>query len=433
MRKILAVVVLFWCFILPCRAQEAFTKYVAIKCGKLIDGKTDHVQEHAIILIGNNSIVSVGTSVQIPRDADVIDLSNATVLPGLIDCHTHVLLQGDITSQDYDEQLLKESIPYRTIRGAVAAQAALHNGFTTIRDVGTEGALYADVDIKKAITNGIIEGPRMFVATRALDVTGAYPLTGYSWELHMPKGLQIVDGVDECRKAVREEVENGADLIKVYADRNYYFASDGQLHSILTFSFEEMKAICDEAHKLHRNVAAHALGRDGIENAIRAGVNTIEHGDGFDDEMIALAKQNGVFWCPTLFITQYVADGRAAEGRPIYKQMIECQRKAFGKGVQAGMKIAFGTDVGGFAWEVNEAVEMKEMVNAGMSPLQAISSATTVAADLLGMTGKLGEISTGALADIVAVQGNPLQDISLLEHIKFVMKDGKVYKNEFAK
>ena len=433
MRKILAVVVLLRCFILPSLAQESFTKYVAIKCGKLIDGKTDHVQEHAVILIGNNTIISVGTSVQIPRDADVIDLSAATVLPGLIDCHTHVLLQGDITSQDYDEQLLKESIPYRTIRGAVSAQAALHNGFTTIRDVGTEGAMYADVDIKKAITNGIIEGPRMFVATRALDVTGAYALTGYSWELHMPKGLQIVDGVDECRKAVREEVENGADLIKVYADRNYYFASDGQLHSILTFSFDEMKAICDEAHKLHRNVAAHAMGRDGIENAIRAGVNTIEHGNGFDDELISLAKQKGVFWCPTLFITQYVAEGRAAEGRPIYKQMIDCQRKAFAKGVQAGMKIAFGTDVGGFAWEVNEAVEMKEMVDAGMTPLQAISSATTVGAELLGMTGKLGEISAGAFADIVAVQGNPLQDISILEHVKFVMKDGKVYKNEFTK
>src|SRR5271169_2444925 len=194
MRKILAFVVLFWCFILPSLAQESFTKYVAIKCGRLIDGKTDHVQEHAIILISNNTIISVGTSVQIPRDAEVIDLSSATVLPGLIDCHTHVLLQGDITSQDYDEQLLKESIPYRTIRGAVAAQAALHNGFTTIRDVGTEGAMYADVDIKKAIMNGIIEGPRMFVPTRALDVTGAYALTGYSWELHMPKGLQIVDG-----------------------------------------------------------------------------------------------------------------------------------------------------------------------------------------------------------------------------------------------
>ena len=433
MRKTLAVAILFSCFILPSLAQESFTKYVAIKCGKLIDGKTDHVQEHAIILIGDNTIVSVGTSVQIPRDADVIDLSNATVLPGLIDCHTHVLLQGDITSQDYDEQLLKESIPYRTIRGAVSAQAALHNGFTTIRDVGTEGAMYADVDIKKAITNGIIEGPRMFVATRALDVTGAYPLTGYSWELHMPKGLQIVDGIDECRKAVREEVENGADLIKVYADRNYYFASDGQLHSVLTFSFDEMKAICDEAHKLHRNVAAHAMGRDGIENALRAGVNTIEHGDGFDDELISLAKQKGVFWCPTLFITQYVAEGRAAEGRPIYKQMIDCQRKAFAKGVQAGMKIAFGTDVGGFAWEVNEAVEMKEMVDAGMTPLQAISSATTVGAELLGMTGKLGEISAGAFADVVAVQGNPLQDISILEHVKFVMKDGKVYKNEFTK
>jgi len=269
----------------------------------------------------------------------------------------------------------------------------------------------------------------MFVSTRSLDVTGAYPLLGYSWELHMPKGVQVVDGVDECRKAVREQVGFGADWIKVYADRSYYFTQGDSLHSILTFTFDELKAICDEAHKLHRKVAAHAVGRDGIENALRAGVNTIEHGDGFDDEMIALAKQNGVYWCPTLFVTEYVAEGRAAEGRPIYKQMIGRQRVAFAKAVKAGMKIAFGTDVGGFAWDVNEAVEFRRMVDAGMTPMQSIVSATTMAADLLDMSGRIGEISPGAFADLVAVQGDPLKDITVLEQIRFVMKDGKVYKD----
>ena len=410
-------------------AQEEQHRPIAIKCGRLIDGKSQTVRENTAIIIEGKRITSVGPYSSIPKNAEITDLSGMTVLPGLIDCHTHVLLQGDVTSEDYDRQLLKESIPYRTIRGAVAAQAALRNGFTTIRDLETEGAMYADVDIKRAVQNGIIEGPRMFVATRSLDVTGAYTLLGYSWELHMPKGVQVVDGVDECRKAVREQVQNGADWIKVYADRSYYFQPDSSLHSILTFTFDELKSICDEAHKLHRNVAAHAIGREGIENALRAGVNTIEHGDGFDDEMLSLAKQQGAYWCPTLFVTEYVAEGRAAEGRPIYGQMISNQRKAFAKGVRAGVKIAFGTDAGGFTWDINEAVEFRRMVDAGMSNMAAIQASTSVAAELLGMQGSLGEISAGASADIVAVQGDPLKAISVLEHVVFVMKDGKIYKS----
>jgi imidazolonepropionase-like amidohydrolase len=410
-------------------AQEP-AKITAIKCGKLFDGTTARLQEQCVILIEGNIIRRVGAGLQIPPDAEVIDLGAMTVLPGLIDCHTHVLLQGDITSADYDDQVLKESIPYRTIRGAVAAQAALRHGFTTIRDMGTEGAMYADVDIKKAITMGIIDGPRMFVSTRALDVTGAYPLLGYAWELDMPHGLQVVDGVEECRKAVREEVSFGADWIKVYADRSYYFTDDGSLRSILTFTFEELKAICDEAHKLHRKVAAHAVGRDGIENALRAGVNTIEHGDGFDDELLRLAKKNNVSWCPTLFVTEYVAEGRAGEGRPIYKQMIGQQRRAFVKGVAMGVRIALGTDAGGFAWDVNQALELKRMVDDGMTPLEALKASTVIAADLLDMKGKLGEISPGAFADIIAVQGNPLTDISTIEHVDFVMKDGKTFLHD---
>jgi imidazolonepropionase-like amidohydrolase len=302
------------------------------------------------------------------------------------------------------------------------------NGFTAIRDCETEGAMYADVDVKKAIINGIIPGPRMFVVTRSLDVTGAYPLLGYSWELSMPHGVQVVDGVDECVTAVREQVSKGADWIKVYADREYKFGDDGELHSTPTFTFAELKAICDEAHRLHRRVAAHAIGLDGIANSLDAGVNSIEHGDGFTDDLLAKAKEQGAYFCPTLSVTELVAEGRAKEGRPIYGQMIEHQRKAFAKAVKMGVKIAFGTDVGGFDWSINEAVEFPRMVKAGMTPAQAISAATTGAADLLEMNGKIGTIAPGAFADIVAASGDPLSDISILEHVDFVMKDGVIYK-----
>ncbi|MGA9362943.1 MAG: amidohydrolase family protein, partial [Bacteroidota bacterium] len=347
--------------------------------------------------------------------------------------HTHILLQGDVTAEDYDEQLLKESTPYRTIRAVVAVKTALENGFTTMRDMETEGAMYADVDVKRAINRGIIPGPRLFVSTRSLDITGAYPLVGYSWELHMPKGVQVVDGVDECRKAVREQIEHGADWIKLYADRSYFIGTDGALHSIPTFTIEELKAIVDEAHRLHRKVAAHAIGHEGIMNSLTAGVNSIEHGDGFDDETIAMMVKQGVYWCPTMYVGVYVAEGRAVAGNPIWKQMIDIEKRAVGKGVKAGAKIAFGTDVGGFPWTENQAKEFKLMVDAGLTPMQAIKAATMVASEMLGMQDKLGSIEPGKFADIVAVPGEPLSDVTVLEHVGFVMKEGKVYKDAIAK
>jgi imidazolonepropionase-like amidohydrolase len=421
------------CILVSIASAQVGNDLTAIKCGRLIDGKNDAPVTDAVILVEGRTIKDVGKELSIPSTAKVIDLSKATVLPGLIDDHTHILLQGDVTAEDYDEQLLKESTPYRTIRAVVAVKTALENGFTTMRDVETEGAMYADVDVKRAINRGIIPGPRLFVSTRALDVTGAYALVGYSWELHMPKGVQVVDGVDECRKAVREQIEHGADWIKVYADRSYFIGNDGALHSIPTFTIEELKAIVDEAHRLHRKVAAHAIGHEGIMNSLTAGVNSIEHGYGFDDETIAMMVKQGVYWCPTMYVGVYVAEGRAAAGNPIWKQMIDFVKRAVGKGVKAGARIAFGTDVGGFPWTENQAKEFKLMVGAGMTPMQAIKAATTVAAELLDMSGKIGEISPGAFADIVAVKGDPLTDITALEHVGFVMKDGKVYKNEIGR
>ncbi len=407
-----------------------------IKAGRLIDVRTGQVGTNQAILIEGERIKSVGAAGDAlklaPGNAAVIDLSHATVLPGLIDCHTHVLLQGDITQAEYDEQLLKESIPYRTIRATVAARTALINGFTTLRDLETEGAMYADVDVKRAIQRGVIPGPRMFVSTRAFSATGMYPLLGYSWELKVPEGVQVVDGPDAIRKAVREQVKHGADWIKFYCDRKYY-VEGGKLRSKVNFTEEEMGALVGEAHRLDRKVAAHAIGKDGIMAALKAGADTIEHGDGLDDESIELMVQKGVYWCPTIYVTVYVAAGRAAAGNAVWKDMVDLERKAFGLAVSKGAKIAYGTDAGGYAWTENQAKEFSYMVRYGMTPIQAIQSATIVAAGLLQAEADLGTIEPGRYADIVAVAGDPLQDISELEKVKFVMKGGKVFKNETSR
>jgi imidazolonepropionase-like amidohydrolase len=398
-----------------------------VHAGRLVDGLADTPRADQGILIEGDRIVAVGSYADVAAragTADRIDLSGMTVLPGLIDSHTHVLLQGDITNADYDAQLLKESIPYRTIRATVAARTALLNGFTTIRDLETEGAMYADVDLKTAIARGVIPGPRMFVATRAFSATGMYPLLGYSWELHMPEGVQVVDGPDEIRKAVREQVKYGADWIKVYADRKYYIAQDGRLRSWVNFTDEEFKAFTDEAHRLGRKVAAHAIGWDGIDAALRAGVNTIEHGDGLTPDLIDRMLKQRVFWCPTIYVGVYVAAGR---GGP-WPRMVELEREAFGEALKRGLTpfIAFGTDAGGFAWTENEAKELTYMVRYGMTPMQAIKSATSVAARLLDRGDSLGAVAPGRYADLVAVSSDPLQDIEAMQRVRFVMKAGVV-------
>ncbi|HMJ53938.1 MAG TPA: amidohydrolase family protein [Polyangiaceae bacterium] len=407
---------------------------VLLKVGRLIDGVAAAPKDNQAILVVEGRIRGIGPAAALEKDAPagtkVIDLGGATALPGLIDAHTHVLLQGDITAADYDAQLLKESIAYRAIRATVAAQTALMNGFTAIRDLETEGAMYADVDVKLAIERGVIPGPRMFVSTRAFAPTGMYPLNGYSWELKMPEGVQIADGPDALRKAVREQVKYGADWIKFYADRRYYLPPErGCKHllcSWVNFTDEEAKAIVDEAHRLGKRVAAHAIGWDGIDAALRAGADTIEHGDGLDDGLIDRMVQKKVYWCPTIYVGVYVAEGRGG----VWPKMVELEREAFKKAMKKGLLIAYGTDAGGYAWTENQAKELGIMVRYGMSPMAAIQSATVVAAQLLDQRHDLGSIEPGRLADIVAVAGDPLKDISELERVTFVMKGGVVYKNE---
>jgi imidazolonepropionase-like amidohydrolase len=402
-------------------------KRIAIRAGRLIDGKSETPLANALIVIEEDSIVSVSAGGTVPAGLEVIDLSKATVLPGFVDAHTHLLLNGDITSADYDVQLLKQSIPYRAILSARNARIALEHGFTAIRDVETEGAMYADVDIKNAIANGEVPGPRMQVATRAMTPTGMYPLLGYSWELQVPKGVQYVDGVEGARKAVREQVMYGADWIKYYSDRRYHFAADGVLHSMVNFTDEEAKTIVDETHRLGKKVAAHAIGSDGIAAALRAGVDTIEHGIGLTDALIDEVVRKGVYWVPTITVGAYVAPGRGGN----WTRMVDLEKVAFQKALKKNVKIALGTDAGGFDWkELNQAKEFEYYVNYGMTPMQAIRSGTVVPAELLGWSDKTGTIEAGKWADLVAVSGDPLKDITELERVKFVMKGGAVFKND---
>lgn len=409
------------------QASPAAPKKVAIRAGHLIDGKSERTIANALIVVEGDKIVSVTPGGTAPAGMEVIDLSKATVLPGFVDAHTHVFLQGDITEADYDKQLLKESIPYRAIIAARNAQIALSHGFTVLRDLETEGAMYGDVDVKKAILNGEIPGPHMQVATRALAPTGSYPLLGYSWELKVPVGVQTVDGVDEIRKAVREQVMYGADWIKYYSDHGYFYGPDGVLHSHVNFTDEEAREIVEETHRLGKKVAAHAIGNDGISAALRAGVDTIEHGDGMSEPQMEEIVRRGLYWVPTIAVGAYVANGR--EGN--WPKMVATEKAAFQLALKKGVKVVFGTDAGGFDWkDMNEAKEFEYYVNYGMTPMQAIRTATTSAADLLGWSDKMGTIEPGKWADLVAVSGDPLKDITELERVNFVMIGGSVFKNE---
>jgi len=426
-RIVVTTVLIFIASIAAAQTQVHAKTY--IRCETLIDGKTEQPHKNVYLEIDGEKISFVGPmALTAEMGRHLINLPGHTCLPGLIDTHTHVLLQGDVTVADYDVQLLKQSPEYRTILATVDARRALEYGFTSLRDLETEGAGYADVDVKRAINEGVIPGPRMQVATRAMDVTGAYPLLGYAPSVPVPHGVQVVDGAEAGRKAVREQIMYGADWIKVYSDRSYRLRDDGVLDDIPTFTLDELRAIVDEAHRQHRKVASHAVALNGVHNSVEAGVDTIEHGDYIAEEDLKAMAAHGVYYVPTIYVGEYVAQGRAAEGAQVWLQMLKVHEDTFRRAMKNGVKIAFGTDAGGFPWTENPAKEFSYMVKWGMTPMQAILSATSTAAELMGTQGTVGTIEVGKLADIVAVPADPLADITTLEKVDFVMKGGVVYK-----
>jgi imidazolonepropionase-like amidohydrolase len=412
------------------RDSEAWT---AIRAGSLIDGKSDKPRRDQVIIVRGNRIESVtdAANAKIPTGATVIDLSKATVLPGLIDSHTHIFLQGEDPAQGgYDANILNAPLALRAARATVSARRALEQGFTALRDVETEGAGYGDVGIKQAIEQGYIPGPRLFVSTRAISTTGGYPLEGYAPELDMPKGAEIIDGPVEARKAAREQLDHGADWIKVYMTHRSWVGKNGELVSQPTLTVEELRVIVDETHGWGKKVACHAYGGIGLHRALDGGCDSIEHGLDLDDAAIAQMLKQGTWYVPT--IGAYYHDWAPADtpGGQRDRLRVSLHEPSFRKALKAGVKIAFGTDMGGIPWTEPIAQEFSRMVQLGMQPIDAIQSATSRAATMLDMDGKIGVVAPGAFADIIAVSGDPLHDIKALDNVQFVMKDGKVFKSE---
>jgi imidazolonepropionase-like amidohydrolase len=414
------------CFLLTTVSaqQSPPPRIIAVRASRMLDVKSGSVVPNAVVLIQDDKITAAGTSLKIPAGTDVVDLGNATLLPGVIDCHTHLMARmSDDDPQGYGLSLLTKSQAFRALEGAADARVTLLAGFTAVRDVESEGSGYADVALRDGINQGLVDGPRMQVATRGIAAVGKYFPFGISPDLtDFPTGAQMISGPEEARRAAREQIGHGANLLKVYAD-----------WGVPTLTIEEIRPIVEEAHKSKLKVAAHADSPEGIRNALTAGVDSIEHGHQADRDSFELIKQKNVFWVPTIGYYFFAVDtAKSPQPHKHMQETVERTRQNISIARELGVKIANGFDPSTAEAHGKNAREIIAMTKLGLPSIEAIRDATTNAAELMGWSDKVGSIEPGKYADVIAVSGDPVADVGELEHVKFVMKGGVIVKNELG-
>jgi imidazolonepropionase-like amidohydrolase len=400
------------------------SRVTAVRAGKLFDPKSGRMLEHEIILIQGDHILAVGSDLSIPKDAQIVDLSGATVMPGFIDVHTHLNMNAGTGGA----QGLTNSVPRTALIGAKNARITLMAGFTAVRNLGAEG--FADVALRDAINDGDVIGPRMQVSGPMISITGGHGDNSILPSEYHATGDGVADGPDEIRHRVRENIKYGADVIKFAASGGTMSKGDNPL--LEAYSPEEMQVLVSEAHRQGRKVATHAHSAVSIKDAVRAGVDSVEHGIFLDDEGIALMKEHGTYLVPTSFPLFWYLDNMASMHLPKYtedkiKIILPVAQVSMARAFKSGVKVALGTDAGVYPHGLNGG-EFWTMVKLGLTPVQALQAGTINAADLMGWKDQIGTIEAGKFADIVAVQGDPLADITILQHVDFVMKGGVIYK-----
>jgi imidazolonepropionase-like amidohydrolase len=404
--------------------QNVPAKVIAVRASRMLDVNSGSIVHDAVILIQNEKITAAGASLKIPAGTEVVDLGDATLLPGLIDCHTHLMARmSDDDPQGYGLALLTKSQAFRALEGAADARVTLRAGFTAVRDVESEGSGYADVALRDAINQGLVDGPRMQVATRGIAAIGRYFPFHISPDLpDFPTGAQMISGADDARRAAREQIGHGANLLKVYADWD-----------VPTLTIDEIRPIVEEAHKAKIKVAAHADSPDGIRNALTAGADSIEHGHRADRSSFELMKEKNAFWVPTIGYYFYAVDtAKSPQPHKYMQDTLDRTRQNISNARELGVKIANGFDPSSAEAHGKNSREIIAMTKLGLPPLEAIRAATTNASELMGWKDKVGSLEAGKFADVIAVSGDPIADVGELEHVKFVMKSGVVVKNEFA-
>ncbi|MCU1247225.1 MAG: Amidohydrolase domain protein [Edaphobacter sp.] len=410
-------------------AVACLAQVTAVRAQRMLDVKTGRYVSNAVVLVEGDKIIASGSGLTIPANAIVLDLGATTILPGLIDAHTHLMArtpsQGS-QNKNYILQLATESEAYRALEGAMDARLTLQAGFTSVRDVESEGSGYADVALRSAIDGGLVEGPRMEVATRAIAATGGYfPLHLSADLLNFPRGAQMITGTDEARKAVREQIYYGADLIKVYADFLDVGSPNTANYNHETLTRDEIRTVVEEAHKGGHRVAAHAMTREGIRNAVESGVDSIEHGTQVDQPTLQEMAEKGTYLVPTsAAISSGYEQAKTPEQRAEMEPIMQSLRAEITNARAAHVRIASGFDAAEDDEQGKNANEIAELVKLGLTPAEAIAAATTTASELMGWQTKVGSLEVGKYADIIGVAGDPLQDVSALQHVTFVMKGG---------